>query len=33
MTAKLLVTIATLIYGVAPMFADLNSTRIFHPEK
>ncbi len=32
MTAKLLVTIATLIYGVAPMFADLNSTHVFHPE-
>ena len=32
MTAKLLITIATLIYGVAPMFADLNSTHVFHPE-
>ena len=32
MTAKLLITIATLIYGVAPLFADLNSTHVFHPE-
>ncbi len=32
MIAKLLVTIATLIYAVAPLFADLNSTHVFYPE-
>lgn len=32
MIAKLFITIATLIYGIAPLFADLNSTHVFHPE-
>ena len=30
--AKLLIGIATLNYAIAPLFADLNSTRVFHPE-
>ena len=29
----LLITIATLISRVTPMFANLSSTRIFHPKK
>ena len=33
MTAKLLITIAALVSRVTPMFADLSSTRVFHPEK
>ena len=29
---KILITIATLIYGIAPLFADLNTSHVFHPE-
>ena len=32
MIAKLLIGIATLNYAIAPLFADLNSTHVFHAE-
>lgn len=32
MPARLLITVATLIYGFAPLQADLNTTHVFHPE-
>ena len=32
MAARILITIATLFYGLAPLFADLNATHVFHPE-
>jgi hypothetical protein len=32
MTARIILTIGTLIYGVAPLFADLNTSHVFHPE-
>ncbi len=32
MPAKVLITLATLFYGIAPLFADLNATHVFHPE-
>ena len=32
MASKLLITIGTLIYGIAPLIADLNSTHLFHPD-
>jgi hypothetical protein len=32
MPSKLLITIGTLIYGIAPLYADLNITHVFHPE-
>ena len=32
MSARIIVTIATLLYGIGPLFADLNATHVFHPE-
>ena len=32
MIARILITIATLVYGIAPLLADLNATHVFHPE-
>lgn len=32
MIAKLLITIATLIYGFVPLVVDLSDTHVFHPE-
>ncbi len=31
MAAKILITVATLFYGLAPLVADLNDTHVFHP--
>ncbi len=32
MASKILLTLGTLMYCVAPLFADLNSTHVHHPE-
>jgi len=32
MTPKLIITLATLLYGIAPLFADLNATHVLHAE-
>ena len=32
MASKILLTLGTLIYCIAPLFADLNSSHVHHPE-
>jgi len=32
MSARIIVTIATLLYGIGPLVADLNATHVFHPD-
>ena len=32
MASKILITVATLLYGIAPLFADLNATHVMHPD-
>lgn len=32
MISRILVTFATLLYGIAPLFADLNVTHVLNPE-
>ena len=32
MASKILITVATLLYGIAPLFADLNATHVVHPD-
>ena len=32
MISKILITLATLLYGIAPLFADLNVTHVLNPE-
>ncbi|MFT4520783.1 MAG: hypothetical protein ACI9JM_003191 [Halioglobus sp.] len=32
MAAKILITLATLLYAVAPLIADLNDSHVLHPE-
>ncbi len=30
--AKVILTIATLVYGIGPLVADMNPTHVFHPD-
>ena len=32
MLGRILITLATLLYGIAPLFADLNATHVLNPE-
>ena len=32
MVSRILITVATLLYGIAPLFADLNATHVLNPE-
>jgi hypothetical protein len=32
LSSKILITLATLLYGIAPLIADLNTTHVLHPE-
>jgi len=32
MVSRTLITLATLLYGIAPLFADLNATHVLNPE-
>ena len=32
MASRILITLATLLYGIAPLFADLNATHVLNPE-
>ena len=32
MAGRILITLATLLYGIAPLFADLNATHVLNPE-
>lgn len=32
MVGRILITLATLLYGIAPLFADLNATHVLNPE-
>ena len=31
-TARIIITIATLVYGIGPLIADMNSSHVLHPE-
>lgn len=32
MISRILITVVTFLYGIAPLFADLNMTHVLHPE-
>ena len=32
MISRILITVVTFLYGIAPLFADLNVTHVLHPE-